>query len=303
MTPERRGVALLSGAALLLALNDHLIKPSGLWPAGAGKLSDVAGLIAAPAALAAALRMAGLSVRAAAAWATALVGGVFCALQLQPAFAAGFDALYARGAHWLGFATVASVSDAADLLALPALALGHRLALAIPVVREASARLAVCASALACSATSVSTVLVDPHWGFPDRNGFNAVQPFPGGGLAARIGKQSLEGSFEVGFVLHAWTSAVTLDPAEAVAELAGVRAIPPAPCRAGAISAEPGRSASTRTCFIASTRDPQKRREQPPVLGALRVLVRIDGRSQIVRFPLEFRARKHPHPVYWKVW
>lgn len=101
------------GSLLLLLVNDHALKGAGLLPdLITGKLSDLAGLIVAPALLAS-LLPAGRTGRLAAHLA---VGGVFAGLQLAPGFAAGWDAaLAAVGVPWT------TVSDPTDLIALPAL--------------------------------------------------------------------------------------------------------------------------------------------------------------------------------------
>ena len=99
----------------VLALNDHLLKGSGLLPGVVtGKLSDVVGLVVAPLLLAALLR-----VRSLRAWAAChvAVGVVFSAIQLSAPAAAGWSALMGL----VGFPWIIT-RDPTDLLALPALA-------------------------------------------------------------------------------------------------------------------------------------------------------------------------------------
>jgi cysteine-rich repeat protein len=105
-------------ALVLLVLNDHFLKGSGLLPGMVtGKLSDFTGLVVAPALLAALLPW-----RRRATWAFAhlAVGLVFTLLQLSPALAQLWTAL-------LGMLSIPSrfVSDPSDLLALPMLAVSH----------------------------------------------------------------------------------------------------------------------------------------------------------------------------------
>ncbi|MCA9706924.1 MAG: hypothetical protein KDK70_13810 [Myxococcales bacterium] len=141
------------GSLAVLALNDHVLKGSGLLPAAlTGKLSDVAGLLVAPVLLAMLLR-----VRRFGPWLGChlAVGAVFAAIQLSSDAAAGWSAV--MGA--VGFPWVITM-DATDLLALPALALS--LWGFVPTMRRPAAaqarRLAECGAAsvglLCCVATS-----------------------------------------------------------------------------------------------------------------------------------------------------
>jgi len=101
-------------ALALLALNDHWLKGAGILPGWfTGKLSDFAGLYVAPALLAALLRVRG---RVALLWCHAAVLAVFAAINLD----VGCAALWARALGMLGFEW-RIVTDAADLIALPAL--------------------------------------------------------------------------------------------------------------------------------------------------------------------------------------
>jgi len=108
------------GALALLVVNDHLLKGAGVLPAVVtGKLSDVAGLVMAPALLATLVRAGS---RRALLFAHLAIGLVFAAVNLSPAAARGFEALMALGPlPW--HITV----DPTDLLTLPALVLSWRL--------------------------------------------------------------------------------------------------------------------------------------------------------------------------------
>jgi hypothetical protein len=79
-------------ALVALAANDHVLKGSGLLPgAVTGKLSDVAGVIVAPALLAALLG-AGERMRR---WlASGLVAGALCAIKLSPDIARAVDSAF-----------------------------------------------------------------------------------------------------------------------------------------------------------------------------------------------------------------
>ncbi|MDI1478547.1 hypothetical protein [Polyangium sp. y55x31] len=106
-------------ALAVLAVNDHVLKGSGLVPGVVtGKLSDAAGLFLAPLLLATLVRARG---RRAVIGCHVAVAVVFAALELSEGLAAAWDAaLVALG---LPFQTWA---DPTDLLALPFLALGYR---------------------------------------------------------------------------------------------------------------------------------------------------------------------------------
>lgn len=105
------------GSLAVLVLNDHVLKGAGLLPGVVtGKLSDVAGLVVAPALLAALVR-----VRGPRGWMLAhvAVGLVFSAIQLSTVAASLWSgAMAAVGFPWV------ITRDPTDLLALPALALG-----------------------------------------------------------------------------------------------------------------------------------------------------------------------------------
>jgi hypothetical protein len=134
-------------ALLVLLANDWLAKPSAVLPGWlAGKLSDVAGLLAAPlvatAALDCALWLAArlgsridFSLHRARLHVAALAGGAaFAAVKLWPAAARALE----RAASWAGL-DWSVVSDPTDLVALPALAvavwLGRREIARVPLGR------------------------------------------------------------------------------------------------------------------------------------------------------------------------
>ena len=122
--PELRpGRALLTptwlAALAVLGVNDHLLKGAGLLPGAlTGKLSDLAGMIVAPALLAALL---GLRTRRGLLFCHVAVGAVFAAIKLSPAAADAWS--WVMGL--VGNAWVITV-DPTDLIALPVLAIGWR---------------------------------------------------------------------------------------------------------------------------------------------------------------------------------
>ena len=106
-------------AVLLMTVNDHVLKGSGVVPSAlAGKLSDLAGLFFFPLLLAAGfallLRVAGVSASERAVGRTALLatGLVFAGLKLSPGFNLAVERLWAP-----------NTLDPSDLLALPMLGL------------------------------------------------------------------------------------------------------------------------------------------------------------------------------------
>lgn len=140
-------------ALAVLALNDHLFKGSGLLPGGVtGKLSDFAGMIVAPALLAALI---GVRSRRGLLLCHLAIGSVFAAINLSPAAADAWAWLMGLVFPWR--ITV----DPTDLVALPALALGWRLLvpamqrplpdLALPRLARSTAMLA---GTFLCVATS-----------------------------------------------------------------------------------------------------------------------------------------------------
>ena len=157
--PELRpGRALLTPAWLaslaVLGVNDHLLKGAALLPGTVtGKLSDLAGMVVAPALLAALL---GLRSRRGLLLAHLAIAAVFAAIKLSPAAADAWSWVMGLvGVPWV--ITV----DPTDLLALPALALGWRAlmpAMRRPAFQPLRPRLAQAAAlttgTLLCVATS-----------------------------------------------------------------------------------------------------------------------------------------------------
>lgn len=140
----------LSALALLI-VNDHLLKGSGLLPEPiTGKLSDLAGMIVAPALLAAILRLS--STRALLA-AHAATGAVFAAIKLSPAAAHAMERLVSLTPF-----TWRIYVDPTDLIALPVLLVAWRVL--VPAMRElvderpVLHRVATVAGGMACMATS-----------------------------------------------------------------------------------------------------------------------------------------------------
>ncbi len=143
------------GALAVLAANDHVLKGSGLLPAVVtGKLSDFAGLLVAPALLAALL---GVRRRTAFAACHVAVGLVFAAIQLSPAAANGWSAsMAAVGFPW----TI--TRDPTDLTALPMLWVSLRIfwrvgrAPAKRALRRTAEWSAATAGLYCCVATSIA---------------------------------------------------------------------------------------------------------------------------------------------------
>ncbi len=138
----------------VLALNDHVLKGSGLLPgAVTGKLSDVAGMFVAPVLLAALFR-----VRTARGlfYAHLAVGAGFGALEMSLTLTSWLDAAYQlAGRRWV------STKDATDLLALALLPLAYAWATRAASARTATQRPVLSrdvalagAGLLACVATS-----------------------------------------------------------------------------------------------------------------------------------------------------
>lgn len=165
--PELRpGRALLTptwlAALALLGVNDHLLKGSGLLPGGlTGKLSDLAGMVVAPALLAALL---GLRTRRGLLFCHVAVGAVFAAIKVSPAAADAWSWLMGLvGNAW------SITVDPTDLIALPVLALGWRALL--PAMRRPAPRLAVTPRlaprlaqlAAVCAGTSLSIATSSPN--------------------------------------------------------------------------------------------------------------------------------------------
>jgi hypothetical protein len=158
LRPERAFLHPLWLASLaLLLLNDRLLKGSGILPSAlTGKLSDLCGMVVAPAVLAAVLAV---RTRGGLVLAHAAVGIVFAAIKISP-FAASLLETTMTSLGWSWRIWV----DPTDLVALPVLALGYRTLLPImeqPLATVArlrqSAQLAGAATGLlACLGTSAT---------------------------------------------------------------------------------------------------------------------------------------------------
>lgn len=139
------------GSLVLLVVNDHYLKRSGLLPGVVtGKLSDIAGMFVAPALFAWLLRV---KDKLGIALAHAAVGAGYAVLEVSQPTADALDAVFrAFGHRW------ASTSDPTDLLALLLLPLGY-----VWVERQSRAHRALalqrrttvlaCAGVLACAAS------------------------------------------------------------------------------------------------------------------------------------------------------
>lgn len=148
------------GAVATLAINDHLLKGSGLVPAWfTGKLSDVVGLFAAPLLLAVLLRV---SSRRGWALAHIAIGVVFSAIQVSTPAAdawSGFMGLF--GFPW------AITSDLTDLLTLPALAVSYSFVPRMAgqrVAHHVTGELAVASAGMLCC-VATSQVGGEPFYG------------------------------------------------------------------------------------------------------------------------------------------
>lgn len=136
-------------ALAVLVVNDHILKGSGLEPIVTGKLSDIAGMLVAPALLAAIVRARSRRVLLLCHFAVALV---FSAINLSTQAAASWTAAFEYfGIPWRVW------SDPSDLVALPMLAISW-----ILITRSARSptpsthlqRIAVALGSVACIASS-----------------------------------------------------------------------------------------------------------------------------------------------------
>lgn len=160
----RPGRALLTPTWLLalatLGLNDHVLKGAGVLPGAlTGKLSDLAGMLVAPALLAALL---GLRSRRGLLFCHLAVGAVFAAIKVSPAAADAWSWLMGLA----GNAWTITV-DPTDLIALPMLALGWRalvpaMSRPMPALQPLAPRLAQVAAIVTGTALSVATSSPEP---------------------------------------------------------------------------------------------------------------------------------------------
>jgi hypothetical protein len=189
-------------AVLVLAVNDHLLKGSGLLPGWlTGKLSDVAGLFFFPLLLSAlargAVRLAArrdIEDRSALAMAAVLAtGAVFTAIKL-----------YAPVNAWVAGVWGVMVMDVTDLFTLPMLALSAAFMLrSAPTFAPARRFLdfgAVTAAALASAATSAPPPPVAPPQPEPALPAVAVAAPAPSacGSLVVSVCERSSTGTFVV---------------------------------------------------------------------------------------------------------
>lgn len=145
-------------ALVVLVVNDHLLKGAGVVPAAiTGKLSDVAGLVVAPVALAALVRARSARAQLAV---HVLVALVFAMTELSQSTAD----LIAHALRAIGVSVATLVADPTDLWALAVLPLPYALlrAPSAPVSRAAP-RVSLAVALLACVA-SPSPPTIPPHW-------------------------------------------------------------------------------------------------------------------------------------------
>ena len=207
---------LFAAGVLTLVLNDWVLKGSGLLPAWlTGKLSDIAGLTIAPVVLAALLTLARVPERVARLVAVASIGAAFAALKLDARAAAAYDGAVNATTRALSLPFVARTArDPSDLLALPLLGAGiwlsRRLSRDRGVLRSGALGLGL----LACAATSPAYYLYDAHWGFQDaRLDRMWAARLEHGAVVVQFGRQSNEGTFELGLELAAVDGVLSLDP------------------------------------------------------------------------------------------
>ena len=154
LSPRRAlGSPLFWAPLAVLVVNDHVLKGSGLLPPWfTGKASDFAGLLVAPVLFAALVR-----VRRARSFAGchALVGIVFAAIKVWPAFAHVWDSLVSL------LVPSETTVDPTDLVALPSLLVSYfvfgrlaRGARSAPAERPFLARVGLALGSLACVASS-----------------------------------------------------------------------------------------------------------------------------------------------------
>jgi hypothetical protein len=296
---NRSAVATLFVATALLLLNDRVLKAGGIAPAWlTGKLSDFAGLLVAPVLIALLLRALGVARARAATLSCASVGLGFAALKLSPSCAAAFDAMAGAALRCLDpDLTSRTVADPSDLLALPVLVLARRIAARVQLGRGLLLRAGLCVAAFACLGTSSPPTYVGPHWGLAG-DVERAFIPFEHGLLELRLGRTSLEGSFELGLVVYAHGAEVTLPAGSVTAWLDGARvAARTVPRGAPPLIVAPGRAGATRVYFqLGPPRDRAAlvdfEPDAPARAGTLQVRLDYDGACKTITVPLAYVAR-----------
>jgi hypothetical protein len=281
------------GAVALLVANDWLLKGSGLLPGGlTGKLSDVAGMLVAPVVLATLLALARVPPSRGRWVAVAAVGLVFAALKLDAGFAARFDGLVNAGTRALRVPLAArTATDPTDLLVLPLLVVGAPLAgrLARDAIMRRSG--ALLAGALACAATSPAYVRLAPHWSFADeRLDGNRMwaERLDDGAVVVQLGRQSSDGSFEVGVELAAREGPLSLAAADVLLSTPGERVAARAAAGTAATTlVRPGRTELARFILWPRTRSWPKGAH-----GTLELVLEDGERLHPVRLDLTYDER-----------
>lgn len=293
-------VATFAVALVLLVLNDRLLKAGvGLPYWLTGKLSDFAGLVVGSALLGMPLRVFTASRARSAFAASVAVGLGFSALKLSPAAAAGFDEVMSCVFRLVGTGLRSqTVADPTDLIALPMLALGFSVGRRLELSRGLATRGLLCCAAFACLGTSAPPRLLGPHWRFGDDGaGDVTLRRISGGVLEARLGRTSVEGSFELGVLLYTGDTAVTVHLDRTVAWLADRHV------RAGialgdprVLAVGPRGSGAARVHFLVKeppvATDLEDFEYEAPRAGHIVIPVESDLGSEAVKIPLAFGAR-----------
>lgn len=294
-SPSTIAWCVLVGATTLLIANDHLLKAT-VPSLVTGKLSDFAGLVVAPVVLALALRGARLKPPAAAWVACVVVGAFFSALQLFPSAAAGYDSIIGVPIDGLdalraGFGPglrSQTVTDRTDLFALPMILGGFWVARHIRLRPKFAEGAALALAAFACLATSVVRRPVAPHWHFPDRSGWNSLTRVDGGQILVTLGRQSVEGSLEIGVVIYADAADIQTVPEDWSLSFGDV-SVPNSCARSHALTSNRGgvnvtaaTPESFRACFVVSN-------DVAETGGRLAIPFAVGGRAAQLRVALSY--------------